>query len=313
MTEGQAGWSGIVHGDFTDPEKFVQRLEAGADPSGELWTFDTPLHVAAQKGSPQVVFELASRARDLDAFCEGRSALWNAVYHHREDNALVLAELGADPWRPMMEGWSPGRLSLAGSLGDLFEVSEDQALTDQERAMADAGPELAEVFSGISYDGFSVACIAGLTAVEAVQRLPAGEVIVSDSHAPWHEEDFCGERDIVGVTEVPGGCVIAQPWAYRAVDVLEVVTAGTFAYGMYANPKSGNQGHIAEDGRRVKGDLGPGSDPYPDSTAREVLASFASRRNAIVHCLVYAGLQPDSTDCLERPDTWVRLGSRRSQ
>jgi hypothetical protein len=150
MTEVQADWSDIIVGDFTDPEKFRQRLNAGADPLGELWTFDTPLHVAAQEGSPQVVFELASRARDLDAFCQGRSALWNAVYHRRDDNALVLAELGADPWRPMMDGWSPGRLSLAGSR-DLFEVPRDQALTDQERAMADAGRELAEVFSGFAY------------------------------------------------------------------------------------------------------------------------------------------------------------------
>ncbi|WP_412515303.1 ankyrin repeat domain-containing protein [Actinomadura madurae] len=313
MAGGQADWSGIVHGDFTDPEKVLLRLEAGADPLGELWMFDTPLHMAAREGSPQVVFELASRARDLDAFCRGRSALWNAVYHHRDDNALVLAELGADPWRPMMDGWSPGRLSLGGSFGDLFEIPEDQALTDRERAMADAGPQLAEVFSGISYDGFSVACVAGLTAVEAMQRLPVGEVILVEDQAPWYEEDFCGEGDIVGVTDVPGGCVIGQPWAYRAVDVLEMVTAGTFAYGMYANPKSGSQGHIAEDGRRVKWDLHPGYDPDADSTAREVLASFASCHDAIVHCLLYAGLKPDSTDCLERPDAWVRLGSRRSQ
>ncbi|WP_258944854.1 hypothetical protein [Actinomadura luteofluorescens] len=97
-----------------------------------------------------------------------------------------------------------------------------------------------------------------------------------------------------------------------AVDVLEGVTAGTFAYGMYANPKSGNQGHIAENGRRIKRDLHPGYDPDPTSTAREILASFASRRNAIVYGLVFASLRPDSTDCLERPDTWVRLGSKHS-
>lgn len=29
MTEGQADWSGIVHGDFTDPRKFRQRFGAG--------------------------------------------------------------------------------------------------------------------------------------------------------------------------------------------------------------------------------------------------------------------------------------------
>lgn len=89
--------------------------------------------------------------------------------------------------------------------------------------MADAGPELTEVFSGVSYDGFSMARVAGLTAAEAVQRLPVGEVIAADEHAPWHGQDFCGERDIVGVTDVPGGCVIAQPWAYRAVDVMSLV------------------------------------------------------------------------------------------
>ncbi|MFI0352556.1 hypothetical protein [Actinomadura sp. 9N407] len=140
MTEGGANWSGIIHGDFTHPERFRRRLDAGADPLGELWQFDTPLHVAAKEGSPQVVYELASRAGDLDALCDGRSALWNAVY-----------------------------------------------------------------------------------------------------------------------------------WG-----------------------------------------LHPGYDPDSDSTAREVLASFASG-NALVHCLIYAGLRPGSTDCLEAPDAWVRLGSNRHQ
>lgn len=262
-----------------------------------------------------MVFELASRARDIDALCEGRSALWNAVYHHRRDIALVLVEAGADLWRPMMDGWSPGRLSLAGPLDDLFEAPEGQVLTEQERAMAEAGPELAEVLSEIAYDGFSVACVADLTAVEVVQRLDVVEIIVVDGHPTWDELDFCGEMEIVGVTDVPGGCVIAQPWAYKAddFDVMRAVTPGTFAYGMYANPKSGSQGSIAEDGRLVKWDLHPGYDPYTDTTAREVLASFASRGSAIVHCLVYAGPCPDSTDCLECPDAWLRLGSDDSQ
>ncbi|MEU6791163.1 hypothetical protein ABZ907_05670 [Nonomuraea wenchangensis] len=36
-----------------------------------------------------------------------------AVFEGRVDNARVLLTAGADPWRPMMDGWSPGRLSLA--------------------------------------------------------------------------------------------------------------------------------------------------------------------------------------------------------
>lgn len=62
MTGAQADWSGIVHGDFADLEKFRRRLDAGADPCGELWQYETPLHMAAQEGSPEVVFELASFA-----------------------------------------------------------------------------------------------------------------------------------------------------------------------------------------------------------------------------------------------------------
>jgi hypothetical protein len=98
------------------------------------------------------------------------------------------------------------------------------------------------MFSCIHYDGFSVACVAGLTAVESLGGLPVGEVVIPDDATPWHESDFWGDMDIVGVTDVSGGCVIVQPWAFRAAGVLEAVTAGTFAYGMYANPKSGNQG-----------------------------------------------------------------------
>ncbi|NDU71834.1 ankyrin repeat domain-containing protein [Actinomadura sp. DSM 109109] len=311
MTGGQSDWSGIVHGCFSDVEMVRRRLDAGADPLGELWGFETPLHRAAQDGSPEVVFELASRARDVDALLRGRSALWNAVYHDRDDNARVLLDLGADPWRPMMDGWSPGRLGAAGVLGGLFEVPAGQGPTVGERESVAAGLELAEVFSGVVHDGYSMTCVAGLSAVEAVSRLPVGEVIVVDDDVPAFDLDFCGDRDIVGVTGVSGGSVIAQPWSYLARDfgVMEALTPGTFAYGMYANPKSGDQGVIAEDGRVVKGGLHPGYDPDEGATAPEVLASYASGGSAIVHCLVYAELFPDSRDCLEHPDAWIRLTS----
>ncbi|TDD87674.1 ankyrin repeat domain-containing protein [Actinomadura darangshiensis] len=305
-----AGWAGIGHGDFADLAAFRRRLEGGADPLAELWGYSTPLHAAAQEGSPGLVRELAARAGDVDALCQGRSALWNAVYHHRDDNALVLAELGADPWRSMMNGWSPGRLSLAGPFEELFEVPDGQKLTEEEEALADSGADLAEVFSEIVYDGFSVACVAGLTAVEVLQRLSVSEVLVEDD-APWHDLDICDDLDVVGVTGVPGGCVITQPWGYRATRLVAPVTAGTFGYGMYANPKSGNQGCIAEDGHEVARDLHPGFDPDSDSSGRDVLAAFASDGNALVHCLVYAGLHPESVDCLERPDAWVRLDTAR--
>jgi hypothetical protein len=49
-----------------------------------------------------------------------RTALWRAVFENRPDHARAPVEAGADPWRPMMAGWSPGRLSLAGAHPDLF-------------------------------------------------------------------------------------------------------------------------------------------------------------------------------------------------
>ncbi|RKS76083.1 ankyrin repeat protein [Actinomadura pelletieri DSM 43383] len=306
-----ADWSGMYHGDLTDLEKIRQRLDAGADPVGELWGYGTPLHEAAKEGSAEVVSELARRAHDVDALCDNRSALWNAVFHRRADNVSALLEQGADPWRPMMDGWSPGRLGQVGPF-DFGAAPEGHRLTEEERGLAESGPELARMLSDLYYDGFSLTCVANVTATEAVRRLDNDGLIVVDGRVPWHDLPFCYELDIIGVTDVPGGCVLAQPWAYRAndFDMIEAVTAGTFAYGMYANPKSGNQGCVAEDGRIPRWDLHPGYDPASDATARDVLAAYASCRKAIVHCMVYAGLRPETADCLEHPDVWLRLGKR---
>src|SRR3954471_4920566 len=127
MVIDESGWSGVVHGDWSDLAKIRAFLDAGADPDGEVWGYRRPLHVAAEEGSPQVVAELAGRVADVDAEHQGRSALWTAVYHGRPDNARVLVAAGADPWRPMMAGWSPGRLSLAGPTPDLSTVPDGEA------------------------------------------------------------------------------------------------------------------------------------------------------------------------------------------
>ncbi|GIH76784.1 ankyrin repeat domain-containing protein [Planobispora longispora] len=72
------------------------------------------MHLAAEWGTPESVTELARRVDDVDAEYDDRTALWVAVFARRLDNARALAVAGADPWRPMMAGWSPGRLALAG-------------------------------------------------------------------------------------------------------------------------------------------------------------------------------------------------------
>lgn len=68
-----------------------------------------PPHSAAERGLRRWSTELA----DIDAEEQGHPALWAVVYHRCSDNARALAAAGAEPWRSVPEGWSPGRLSLA--------------------------------------------------------------------------------------------------------------------------------------------------------------------------------------------------------
>ncbi|GGP32738.1 hypothetical protein GCM10018980_74170 [Streptomyces capoamus] len=57
------------------------------------------------------------------------------------------------------------------------------------------------------------------------------------------------------MTTVAGGCVVTQPWGYgpQVTGVQALLSASTVCYGMYVNPKSGNQGSLAR--------AGPGSAP----------------------------------------------------
>lgn len=87
------------------------------------------LHDAAENDSPETVTGLAHNIADVDFIDDddeeypGRTALWTAVFANRPDNARALVAAGADPLRPMMNGWSPGRLSLAGPTPALFSIS----------------------------------------------------------------------------------------------------------------------------------------------------------------------------------------------
>ncbi|MEU5431897.1 ankyrin repeat domain-containing protein [Streptomyces sp. NPDC020719] len=307
------GWAGMGW-DWTDGDDIRRRLDQGADP--EAWSGGRPLHRAAVFGSAQVVAELARRVADVDALENGVTALWEAVVARRPNHARALAAAGADPWRPGPGGWSPGRLSLAGPTPDLFAVPVGVCLTDTERTMAEEAVRLTGALGDFFYEGTGLACVSGIDAAEAVRRLDAARV--PDELADEVLEDpYTYEMDeilpIVGVTPVPGGCVVAQPWGYapQMPGVLKRLSAGTVCYGLYANPKSGNQGSIARNGAIEGWDLHPGGGPYEDDTAEEVLAAYLYQHNAVAFSCAFAGLRlADARAVTGPPDLWVRLPPR---
>ncbi|MET7487341.1 ankyrin repeat domain-containing protein [Streptomyces sp. NPDC005538] len=309
------GWVGMGW-DWTDVDGVRRRLDQGADP--ERWSGGRPLHRAAVFGSPEVVAALADRVADVDAVENGVTALWEAVVSRKPENARALAAAGADPWRPSLGGWSPGRLSLAGPTPGLFPVPEGVRLTGTERAAAEEADRLITALGTFYYDGTGLACVAGIDAAEAVGRLEATPVagdsidfdeLLDDPYAYDPEETL----RIIGVTSVPGGCVVTQPWGYapQMPGVLTRLSADTVCYGLYANPKSGNQGAIARHGTVEGWDLHPGGGPRENDTSEEVLASYLYQYNPVAYSCAFAGLRPtDRRAVVGPPDAWVELPRR---
>lgn len=301
-------WSGLGYGGWSNLDAVRERVEAGADPQEEIRYQGRPLNLAAERGSPDVVAYLAGAVDDVDTEDDGRTALWLAVHANRPDNARALAAAGANPYPPMMNGWSPARLSLASAIPDLFPTRPGIALSDEEQnEVARAGGLLAAT-ADVMDDGYSACCVRGIDAAEAVRRLGAERL----PNVDWAQE-FADEQpslSLVGVTDVGNGCIVSQPWAYAcSLYVGEALSAGTVAYAMYANPKSGNQGSSYSDGTETGGDLSPGAEwSSPDDPPLEILRSYLYRTSALAYCCAYAGLELDDGRAFgDQPDMWVRL------
>ncbi|MFC8957531.1 hypothetical protein ACFT8P_33615 [Streptomyces sp. NPDC057101] len=152
---------------------------------------------------------------DVDGLEGGVTALWEAVVFRSPENARALAAAGAD--RVSIGGWSPGRLSLAGPTPDLFPVPAGMRLTATERAAAREADRLIAALGELYYDGTGLACVAGIDAAEAVRRLeavPVADEVIDELLEDPYAYDMDESLRFTGVTSVPGGCVVTQPWGY---------------------------------------------------------------------------------------------------
>lgn len=312
----ESEWSTMGWRSWPDLAAVRARLAAGADPNAELPGRGRPLHMAAEWGSADVVAELAGLVDDVDAEYDGRTALWIAVLADKPDNARALVAAGADPWRPMMAGWSPGRLSLASRTPDLFSTRPGAVgLSPEESTAVTEAHRLIDALGDVPCEGLSLSCVGGIDVAEAVRRLNATVIHHGDPESmaeDWWNDPLSDEAVLtVGVTDVPGGCVVSQPWAFGASTpgVSRRLSVGTVCSAMYANPKSGNQGSIVRDGVVEGWDLHPGGGwPASDDPAEEVLRTYLYRGKAVAYCCAYVGLQPrDARAFTGPPDLWVRL------
>ncbi|MEU1481666.1 hypothetical protein ACFYZ8_37405 [Streptomyces sp. NPDC001668] len=123
-----------------------------------------------------------------------------------------------------------------------------------------------------------------------------------------------------GVEGTPGGCVITQN-GYMPSDnaVLQAISAGTSAYGVYFNPKGGTFGTLARDGEIVAYDeirVGPhASDPDAYWTFRfwQRNHAFPYGADTFAYGCSAAGLRiTDARDAIDprAPRRWAALPSR---
>jgi hypothetical protein len=276
------------------------------------------LHEAAMSGlSLRALEPLIRGSADVDAVWWGRTALWDAVMHRHHDIARRLAGAGADPWRPLIAGWSPGRLALAGPEPALFgPPPPDARLTAAEQTEIARADDLIATAGDLATGEVSIACLSRVDSAEATGRLRAVPIEVPDpadwAVDPWsqglteHEVEYT-----VGISDVPGGCIVTQ-WAGAtacAPGVLSVLTRGTLGYALQATRHSGAQGVLFRNGRMIDNDLVPGGGrSLPDDPADEVLRAYLYYENPIPYACDVTALTPaDPHPFTGPPDHFLRL------
>jgi hypothetical protein len=115
-----------------------------------------------------------------------------------------------------------------------------------------------------------------------LEAAPADDVDIDALYEAWWNNP---DADlIIGITDVPGGCVITQPWGNTASTpgVIKRVSPGTVCYSMYANPKGGSGGRVARDGAVITAWEPHSACTVPlDALAEEILAAYLYSNHSV--------------------------------
>lgn len=208
-----------------------------------------------------------------------------------------------------MAHWTPGKPEWPTPVPNLIpDPADNPDLTPAEAAVAAESKRLIAVLGGHGVGGFSLTCVADIDVTEAVRRLEA-EILTDDGtleQTVWADPLADRNLRIIAATDVPGGCVLFQPWGYGATmpGVLNPLSVNTTCYGMYANPKSGNQGTIVIDGVHLDADPGAG----PEDEDNPQLLELLYDGYPTAHCFAHTGLKPTDARSITGPsDLWLLL------
>ncbi|MFI9585894.1 ankyrin repeat domain-containing protein [Streptomyces sp. NPDC052236] len=327
----RADWQQMGYRDWGDTALIRARLEGGAPPGAAVgWRGATPLHLVAEHGAAEAVTALLSCNVDVDVRDDDeRTPLWYAVHNMDEATVHTLIDAGADVWTPQSGPWSPGRLLLTTSLAPLAQgLPEAVELPPDEVAAQQSADALIAAFGEEPFwtEGLGVCFVQGLSEDELIRRIGADPTQCPKAdleHAPFDQADYEESLRYVGVRSVdgaPGGCVITQ-CGYMPSDnaVLQAISAGTTAYGVYFNPKGGTFGTLARDGEVVASDE-IGLSPHESDPTAYWNFRFWQRKHTFPHgadILAYscaaAGLRINEGQYVVDPRTprrWVALPPR---
>ncbi|MFE0872893.1 ankyrin repeat domain-containing protein [Streptomyces rochei] len=327
----RADWQQMGYRDWADAALIRARLEGGAPPGAAVgWRGTTPLHLVAEQGAAEAVAALLSHGVDVDVRDDaGHTPLWYAVHGMDEATVRTLIGAGADVWASQAGSWSPGRLLLTTSLAPLVQgLPGAVKLSPKEVAGQQAADGLIAAFGErpLWTEGLGVCFVRGLSEDDLIRRLGADltQCPTADlEHAPFDPADYEESLRYVGVRSVdgdPGGCVITQD-GYMPSDnaVMQAISAGTVAYGVYFNPKGGTFGALARDGEVVMSEeigLSPhASDPDAYWTFRfwQRGHNFPHGADILAYACAAAGLKiSDGRDAVDRrtPRRWAALPPR---